>query len=74
MEVIKLFRKGDKVILKTDLVLKEYYGGGYYYDDLQFWQGKEMTIQKKYTKNGDTYYLVNENNYTWAEGLLDMKK
>lgn len=33
-----------------------------------------MTIQKSYTKLENVLYIVNENNYTWAEGMLmDLK-
>jgi hypothetical protein len=66
-----LFRKGDKVILKTNLVKKQYYGVLPYFSDLEQHQGDIMTIYKSYVKDGFRIYIVSENNYTWAEEMLN---
>ena len=65
-----MYRKGDRVTLKTNLVRKKYYGILPYFEDLEVWQGRVMTIQKSYIKEDYNMYLVNENNRTWAEGML----
>ena len=64
------YNKGTKVTLKTTLVRKRYYGILPYFEDLTVWQGREMTIQKSYIKEDCNMYLVDENNYTWAEEML----
>ena len=66
-----MYRKGDRVVLRTTLVRKKYYGILPYFEDLEYWQGKEMTIQKSYIKEEHRIYLVNENNRTWAEEMLN---
>ena len=65
-----MFRKGTKVTLKTTLVRKKYYGPLPYFEDLEVWQGEKMTIQRGYTKLGSVLYIVEENNYIWAEDML----
>ena len=65
-----MFKNGTKVTLKTNLVRKQYYGILPYFEDLEYWQGKVMTIQKSYIKEDCNMYLVDENNYTWAEEML----
>lgn len=67
------FKKGTKVTLKTTLVRKQYYGLLPYFEDLEVWQGKEMTIQKSYIKNDYVHYIVKENNHIWAEEMLNVK-
>ena len=69
-----MFKNGTKVTLKPTLVQKKRYGPLPYFDDLEYWQGKEMTIQKSYIKNGIILYIVNENNYVWTEEMLCLKK
>ena len=66
-----MFKKGYKVTLKTTLVRKQYYGILPYFEDLEYWQGKEMTIQKSYIKEEHRMYLVDENNRTWSEEMLN---
>ena len=65
-----MFKKGTKVTLKTNLVQKYHYGILPYFEDLEQWQGKEMTIQKGYIKDEHVVYMVDENNYIWAEEML----
>ena len=65
-----MFRIGDKVELRDDLIPKKYYGLLPYFLDLEYWQYKEMTIEKSYMKNGYRHYIMEENYYIWSEEML----
>lgn len=57
------YKVGDKVRVRSDLVLSETYGGAFVTEEMMSFLGKEVTIS--YVDNSDGTYHIEEISYHW---------
>lgn len=62
------FKVGDKVRVKSDLVLWKAYGGDTFVDGMNHLRGKTVTI-KTVLENGK--YRIGEESYSWTNEMLE---
>lgn len=64
------FKVGDKVRVREDLVVDEWYGSCYFVRSMEKFKGKEFTIKKVFD-SVKTYYLVGDECWEWTDKMLE---
>ena len=71
------FKQGDKVIIKSDLVVDQWYGDDTFVEEMQPFLGKTVTIHKKVKwLDYPAYYIKEEengDNYNWTPEMFERK-
>lgn len=62
------FKVGDKVRIREDLIVGQHYGDSRFYEGMQQYHGKMVTITTEET--ADRYARVEENDYHWSNEMF----
>ena len=66
------YKVGDKVRVRTDLVVDKYYGDGdfYFNNDMAHWRGQIVTISEVKSRD-DCYRIKEEHKWSWVDEMFE---
>lgn len=65
------FKVGDKVRVREDLVVNEWYGLCYFARDMEKFKGKVFTIKEVFDYYAETYHLAGGEDWEWTDSMLE---
>lgn len=65
------YKVGDKVRVRSDLEIGEYYGDDQFIDEMADLRGKIVTIESVCSSNYKECYYISESIYNWTDEMLE---